>query len=315
MNRLRAIKKGKGIKRFMTIIQHAPRTQSSKSQPQQWKLLEMVHLSDDPTDPDAGAPLQWLKLAGSNPDQQEPILILGGFQGSVQNDNRVLQLLQKALSSGIIQTCSDIYLCPIVNPSCRNSEPHLNRDRQDIMNSFPLEGFTDKLPMESQAIINWVERIQPKAIITLDSGENLINQNGVADDLLEKVAALAEREVLSIGEKPTEEIQEEPQLNALGMPIEAFQTRTFSEDSQLKRSLEFNIGKWCEEKEIIWINFSITSDKMSFEEIREDWRMNLGPAMKWIFEGPRFNPPEEDPVLDSPTVVPTLDLPPELMNL
>jgi hypothetical protein len=284
----------------------------------QWKLLEMVQLSDDPTDSQAGAPLQWLNLGGTDPEVQEPILIVGGFQGATNNDNRIIQLMKKAFSSGIIKPTSDIYLCPIINPSSQSKNSHLNADNADLMNSFPIDDDSAEtrasLPLEVRSIMSWVEKISPKAVITLDSGENLINQSGINDELIEKISALAEREVLELGETPEIEEETEVVFNALGVALNTAAART-AEREKIHRSWKGNIGNWCAEKEIPWINFSINSDKKSFDELKEDWRLNIGPAMKWLFEGPRFNPPEEEPEIPSPTVIPTLDLPPELMNL
>lgn len=284
----------------------------------QWKLLEMVQLSDDPTDSQAGAPLQWLSLGGAEPEQQEPILVIGGFQGATNNDNRILQLMKKAFSSGIIEPTSDIYLCPIINPSSKSRSPHLNSDGVDLMNAFPSSEATAedlaKLPLELKSLISWVERISPKAIVTLDSGENFINHSDINEELLEKIAALAEREVLELGETPEVEDNTEVVYNALGVAINT-SSQLQHEREGVKRNWERNIGVWCAEKEIPWINFSINSNKLSFDELKEDWRLNLGPAMKWLFEGPRFNPPAEEPEIPSPTVIPTLELPPELMNL
>ena len=290
----------------------------SNTQPNlKWKLLEMVQVTDDPMDSDVGAPMQWFKFSGTQPEVQEPIVLLAGFNGATKNDNRVLQLLQKALSSGVISSSSDIYLCPIVNPTSSSRKPQLNDNGIDIYNGFPVEGFKNfKQTPEIQSILGWIERIEPKAVITLQTDEASMSHKGVTEEILEKLTALAERPVLELGETLKEEEAEEPTLNALGLPIQT--TTMFKmapEKTQESRDLTGNIGNWCEEKELIWLSLSVDSNKKSFDEIKEDWRLNIGPAMKWLLEAPRFNPPAQEPEVEAPTVVGVLDLPPELMNI
>ena len=306
-----------------SISQSAPvQTPSNtpvNSQPNlQWKLLEMVQVTDDPVDMDAGAPMQWFKFSGVQPDSQGPIVLLSGFNGATKNDSRVLQLLQKALSSGVIAAASDIYLCPIVNPTSSSKAPYLNQSKVDILNAFPTEKAlkgTYKTTPEVQSILHWIEKIEPKAVITLQSEKALLNHFGITDELMEKLSALAERPILSIGDEPSEEVEEEVTYNALGMPIQATPVTRFIQSPKPNRNFDGHIGKWCEEKEVLWLSLSVDSEKKSFDEIKEDWRLNIGPAMKWLLEAPRFNPPEQEPEVEAPTVVGVLDLPPEFMNL
>ena len=273
----------------------------------QWKLLEMLHIGDDPMDSDSGAPLQWLKFSGTQPDAQGPIVILAGFSGSARNESRILQLLQKALSNGIISTVSDLYLCPIVNPASQSKAPHLSHRGNDIFNDFPT--LKDKSAsdigqsFEVTQLLRWISKVQPKAILSLQADKCCINHFGASDDILEKLSTLSERPVLALGERP--KLSEEEQRELAKMPEEEIVVHNYDK----------NLGQWCHENGIIWINFSVDAAKKDFEELREDWRLNTGPALKWLLEGPRFNPPVEEPFFLTPTVVPSVELPPELMNL
>jgi len=269
----------------------------------QWKLLEMVHVGEDPTDTEDGAPLQWLKLSGTQPDAQGPIVILAGFEGSARNESRVLQLLQKALSSGVINTVSDLYVCPTTNPNANSKATHLNLKGSDIMYDFPTQKNRAASDIaqsaEANHLIRWIEKVQPKAVLTLQADKNYINHYGVSDEVIEKLTTLSERPVLNIGERPA--LTEEELKNNI-------------EEELPHHNLDKSLGQWCEEKEILWINLAIDGSKKDFEELREDWRLNVGPALKWLLEGPRFNPPVEEPFFPAPTVIGTVDLPPELMN-
>ena len=273
----------------------------------QWKLLEMLHIGEEHSDTDVGAPLQWLKFSGTQPDAQGPIVIIAGSNGPARNESRILQLLQKALSNGIISSVSDLYLCPIINPTSKSRAPHLNAKGSDIFNDFPTQ--KDKSAsdigqsFEVTQLLRWINKVQPKAVLSLQADKGYINHFGCAEEILEKLTTLSERPVLDLGERP--KLTEEEEADKSKMP----------EEEIVAHNYDKNLGQWCSENDIIWINFSVDGAKKDFEELREDWRLNTGPALKWLLEGPRFNPPIEEPFFITPTVVPSVELPPELMNL
>lgn len=270
----------------------------------QWKLMEMLQVGDDPSDTENGAPLQWLKFSGTQPEAQGPIIILAGFEGPTRNDSRFLQLLQKALSTGVITSVSDLYLCPITNPNPNSKSPHLSNKGNDIMFDFPTlrnKAASDSAPSaEIAALTRWIQLVQPKAILSLQADKDYLYQSGVADDVVEKLVTLSERPLLNIGERPA--LTEEELKNNI-------------EHEPIHHNLDKSLGYWCEENQILWLHFSMDATKKDFDAIREDWRINIGPAFKWLLEGPRFNPPIEEPFYMTPTVIPPVDLPPELMNL
>ncbi|MEO5666703.1 MAG: hypothetical protein ABIR96_01455 [Bdellovibrionota bacterium] len=278
-----------------------------KQNASQWKLLEMLHIGDDPTDTDSGAPLQWMKFAGTQPEAQGPIVILAGFNGPARNESRILQLLQRALANDVITTVSDLYLCPIVNPTSQSKAPHLNCKGNDIFNDFPTKKNKSASDIgqsfEVTQLLRWINKVQPKAVLSLQADKCLINHFGCSDDILEKLTTLSERHVLGLGESP--KLSEEEERDLAKMP----------EDEVIAHNYEKNVGEWCNENDVVWINFSVDGAKKDFEELREDWRLNTGPALKWLLEGPRFNPPVEEPFFITPIVVQSVDLPPELMNL
>ena len=278
-----------------------------KQSASQWKLLEMLHIGEEPSDTESGAPLQWLKLSGTQPEAQGPIVIIAGFKGPARNESRILQLLQKALSNNVISTVSDLYLCPIINPSSQNRAAHLNAQGNDIYNDFPTQ--KDKSAsdigqsFEVTQLLRWINKVQPKAILSLQADKCYINHYGASDEIIEKLCTLSERSTLAIGERP--KLSEEEERAQAKM----------SEDEIISHNYDKCLGQWCLENDIVWINFAVDSAKKDFEELREDWRLNTGPALKWLLEGPRFNPPIEEPFFITPTVVPSVELPPELMNL
>jgi hypothetical protein len=278
--------------------QTKPINVSSSNQPLvQWQLLEMVQVVSDPFEPDAGAPMQLLKFAGSQPELQGPIVILAGFEGPAKNDGRILQLLQKAVSSTVVRPVSDLYVVPVANPTAREKSSYLNEKGQDILHDFPtqsqLSGSDIGPSMEVGILTRWLAKIQPKAIFSIRAGQPLFRHCDVSQDVLDKLQSLAERPVLELNQK---------------IPLA-------DGEEEVPHNLQKSLGQWCQENSILWIEFSVDGGKRSFEEVREDWRINVGPAFKWLLEGPRFNPPAEDTLYVTPTVVPTLDLPPELANL
>jgi hypothetical protein len=257
----------------------------------------MVQVVSDPFEPEVGAPLQLLKFLGSQPELQGPIVILAGFEGPAKNDGRILQLLQKAVASTVVRPVSDLYVVPVTNPTARDKAPHLNEKGQDVMHAFPtlspLSSSDVGPSIEVGIITRWITKIQPKAILSIRAGHPLFRHCDVASDVLDKLQTLAERRVLELGDK---------------LPLNDGEEEVARDDAR-------SLGQWAHENSILWIEFSVDGGKRSFEEVREDWRINVGPAFKWLLEGPRFNPPDEEALFITPTVVPTLDLPPELANL
>jgi hypothetical protein len=83
-----------------------------------------------------------------------------------------------------------------------------------------------------------------------------------------------------------------------------------------KQDVSKSFGQWCVEQEIHWIDFSLDIEKKNFEEVATtEWKTFIGPCLKWLIEGARFQPVIEDDPLADIEVIPALEMPPEFANL
>ncbi len=278
----------------------APNLGNSKS----WELLELVQIAEELSDLEMGSPMQLLKWAGRNPDAQGPILVLTGFSGTHKPDAVVGQLFQKAIQSAVVTPFSDIYFCPMANPTSQGKNAHLNFLGSDVLYDFPTAKPTSssdhKPSLESQTIQKWFEKVKPIAVISLVSEVRGIHNSGCPTEILEKIRKLSEREIFALGEYP--ELSEE-------------ETRQGQQRICDLHQIDRSLGQWIEEQGVPYLQLSFDPKKRSFEDIREDWKSCIGPAMKWLLDEARFIPQEESIVFSLPNVVLTLDLPPELANL
>lgn len=269
-----------------------------------WNLVELVEIAESLGDLEMGSPLQLLRWDGKNPEGQGPILIVSGFSGTQRPDAAAGQLLQKAVASGVFNPFSTLYFCPMTNPTSQGKNCHLNYEGGDILYDFPTstkESSSD-LPqsLESKTLQKWIEMAKPIAVIALVSEARAIHHANCPSDIVEKMKKLSERDLYEVGQYPA---QTEEEIRA-GTP-------KISELHQMDRAL----GKWVAEKGMHYLEVAFDPKKKSFDDIREDWKSCVGPALKWLLDDPRFNPQEEIMAFPLPNVIPTLDLPPELANL
>jgi hypothetical protein len=274
------------------------------SNQKKWELLELVQVAEELCDLEMGSPMQLLKWSGRNPETQGPIVVLSGFSGTHKPDAVTGQLFQKAIQSGVVIPFSDIYFCPMTNPTSNSKNPHLNYLGSDILYDFPTQkkaSSSDRKPsVEAQTLQKWLERIKPIAVISLVSEIRGIHSSGCPGEILDKFRKLSERDIFDIGEYPALTDEETRQGQ-----------QRIEEMHQMDRSL----GQWIEEQEICYLQISFDPRKKSFDDVREDWKSCVGPALKWLLDEARFIPQEESLAFALPNVVPTLDLPPELANL
>ncbi len=239
-----------------------------------WNVLEIVDLNGDHFYNEGSAPLQLLKINGKKAADQKPLWFVGGVGGGAKLDAMLIQLLQKALQSGIFTAAPDIYMTPVLNPVAQGDV------RTEAMNA---------------TLLRWAEFIDPKSVISFTSGPELIRQVNTPKDVYEKLATITERIVYDIGAEP-EVLADD------GNPIPY-------------TKIENVLKSWVSEKEVSWIDFTLPKAKRSFDELRDlDWKVKLGPALRWLVEDLRFNPVQLPPPV-SHTIIPALELPPEFANL
>lgn len=137
---------------------------------------------------------------------------------------------------------------------------------------------------EIHTLLRWAKVLEPKALVTLSVGESLVRYSqAVSPDVVEKLAELTERT-----------------------------TRPAAESDAQAQAL----AQWCELNDMLWIDFSIDETKKTFEEVKDnEWRRFIGPAMKWLVEGSRFNAPKQEAIVHEHTIIAALELPPEFANL
>jgi hypothetical protein len=258
----------------------------------QWKTLEFVNVGPEIIGGKEVAPLQLLQAQSvvPTPSSQGPLWIVGGFEGSNKKDSYFTTLFQKAVQSGVIQPLPEIFLTPLVNPACDPKNSSVNFKGISLLSDFPSadKGTESAQAFETKTLLRWAERIQPKAVVSFVTGPNLIRHNElVPSDVIYKLAELCERPSFLWGTEP-----------------------------EVLPGQGSRLGDWCQARGICWIEFSIEDSKKSFQEIAEsDWKKHIGASLKWLCEGPRFDPPKEEESSLKHLIVPVLEMPPEFANL
>jgi hypothetical protein len=189
---------------------------------------------------------------------------------------------------------ADIYLSPLVNPALnpKSIKPGtvtaLQQEFSNEASSF--------VSTEAKTLKRWFERIQPKCVVTFSSGNSWIRHQNLPPDLVEKLGILTERGVFACGSEP--------------LPMD-------SDGNAMERpNIDQSFGAWAASQGCAWIDFALDTSRKNFDEVREqDWKSSLGPALKWLLEGPRFAPPKEPEPVELPKVIPALEMPPEFANL
>ena len=138
---------------------------------------------------------------------------------------------------------------------------------------------------ENKVLLSWADRIKPKAILFLKSGsQNKIEISSDIGDIAKRMGQMTEQSVTAF--VPSSD-------NSLG-----------------------DLAAWIVANNVPVVSFTIENAKRSFEEIKDnEWKLVFGPAIKWLVEGNRFDPPKEEPAIQVPDIIPVLDIPPELVNL
>lgn len=135
---------------------------------------------------------------------------------------------------------------------------------------------------EIETIRKWIRVAKPKAVVAITLGTPGIHASGIPSSVLQRLGDILERP---------------------------------AGDAAAPGSLP-SIQDFCAEQSILFLEISIDDSKKTFDEVRDsDWKKNIGPALKWLVEGERFNPPKEEPASLEHLVVPALEMPPEFAHL
>ena len=263
----------------------------------QWNIQEFVQ-ADPAIEEGTGLPLQLLKCApASLSEENSPsaLWFVSGFDGPTRNDAHICSLFQLAVSRNTFGPCVELFLTPVSNPSDSKKNDSLASSR--FFNSFDDDTIHTAPAIRNQVVTlkRWARNILPKCLITFSLGKPKIRYQNVPLDLVSKLAELAEMPNYLFGEEPIETDQD-------GTPL-------------ARANPVGSLGHWCVNRDASWIDFSIDETKRSFDELCEQlWKPSIGPALKWLVEGFRFNPQKEifQPL---PTVIPVLEMPPEFANL
>jgi hypothetical protein len=269
--------------------------EGSGQMPQQWKLKEFVQIGPESFDGGYGIPLQLSLVQGKNVEAKDQSLwFMTGFEGAAKNDAQMLNLFQRAVMRETFEAHIDLYLTPVTNPSAKSKFPFANWSGQNV-----IEGFTDELNLsivEAKVLSRWFNQVRPRAIVTLSLGQAGIRHLNCPPELIRKLSEISELPSYAAGTEPVELDEDQ---NPLAKP-----------------HLEKCIGPWAVAQGASWIDFCIDRKVKVFDELKTAaWKSNLGPALKWLVEGTRFNPPKEEELPPLPKVIPPLEMPPEFANL
>jgi len=264
-----------------------------------WNLKEFIQVGPESFDNQPTLPLQLLERSLNKEESAEASLwLMGGFQGTGKNDSQILNLVLRAVQTGTFSPAVDLFLTPVVNPTSRGAAPRLNKKGENLSAVFEqsAEDIQQSGPLEIRTLLRWMKSVNPKALITFSTGLPMIRYLNTPVEIMRKLSEISDLEAHVVGTEPQEKDEDEQLL-----PREA---------------LEHSFGSWCATQGVCWIDFCIDRNKKAFDDLKEsDWKTSVGPALKWLVEGFRFNPPEEEQPALLPKVVPVLEMPPEFANL
>jgi len=263
-----------------------------------WQLLEIAQIQSDSFPSKSGIPLQLFKMNGRQPEENTSLWFIAGSEGSSKADAFIMSLFQKALSKGTFVPAPDLFMTPVINPLVSDKASRTNPLQKNYLCGFPTTKSTETVSLSSEVstLMRWKERISPKAIISFSSGSSMIRHMNAPEEIVRRLSELSERNAFAFGTEP--ELQAE-------------------DGSTIPREIiDGSLGQWCVDQGVVWIDFCMNGSIKSFDEIAQlEWRTCVGPALKWLVEGLRFNPPKEEAAFPKLQVIPALDMPPEFANL
>jgi hypothetical protein len=266
-----------------------------------WKVKELVQSETENFGDQETPPLQLLHFKGHGPESENSaIWFVGGFLGATKNDGHFTNLTFRAIEKLTFDPAVDIFFTPLANPSSSSRAPRKTASGFDMLSDFPIVAdyplHEVKNSLEAKSLMRWCRSLKPKVLVTFSMGLPKIRYKNVPEEIVQKL--------VQFSEKPAYEFGQEPQdLQADGTPIP-------------KDPAIGNFGTWAHLEGIAWIDICVDPNRKTFDELREtDWKSSMGPAIKWLVEGFRFNPPVEEPAFAIPAPIPALEMPPEFANL
>lgn len=260
-----------------------------------WKLVEFVDLGSDSLDAGGTRIMQLFHYKVDKENLQEnSVWFLSGFYGPSQGDSTICALLQKAITKNLFSVENELFLTPSVFSDTDDSSPELDVSLHD----FRLEKDrpSPQTPHGPATLMRWFNQRRPRAVVTFSVGQPLIRVKNCPDFVVDSLRNVSERAVYEFGSEP-----EVLDLDGSSIPRE---------------NVEAYFAAWCTAHGASWIDFSVDANLKSFDElVQQEWKTSVGPALKWLIEGSRFNPPKEESGIESIEIVPVLEMPPEFANL
>jgi hypothetical protein len=266
-----------------------------------WILKELVQTDTDCFGDSDSSPLQLLQFKGQQTESENSaIWFVGGFQGATRNDGHFTNLIFKAIEKLTFDPAVDVFLTPLANPNSQSKSPKKTKLGFDMANDFPIVAdyptHEIKNSIEAKTLVRWCRSLKPKALVTFSIGQPKIRYMNVPEEIIQKLSQFSEKPAFVYGQEPQDLLPD-------GTPVP-------------RDPLQGNFGAWAAIEGISWIDICVDPLKKSFDELREsDWKSSMGPAIKWLLEGFRFNPPVEEPAFSIPPPIPALEMPPEFANL
>lgn len=131
------------------------------------------------------------------------ILLIGRFHGDEPEGEYILEKLIEKLKTDKFTSSYNIYIVPCLNPSGKKLFTRGNSNEVDLNRNYPTKNFlpdsvnphTKKLSsgtpaseQETRNMMTWVEKISPVRILSIHSDLHLVDYDGPARQLAEKVS-------------------------------------------------------------------------------------------------------------------------------
>lgn len=247
-----------------------------KANNKKWKLLELVQVSHGLIGEETLPPIQLQRSPGKNAGVEKSAL---WFVSGFEGTGK-----------------GDSYMTQLLELAIQKEtfRPDPDLFLTSVCNPTCADNAED-CRQEALTIERWADSVQPKCIMTFTNGPACLRYSGPYNDVIAKIAEYSEREATP------------------------FASDSIASDGSSTPTLPLHdrLLTWAQNNGVQVINFSLDPSRKAFTDIAAlDWRAKIGPAIKWLVEGLRFQPkPVEIPSADKHMVIQPLELPPEFANL